>query len=262
MIGTVLLVGIILIIINTYWICLEYEYGYYDFPIVTCIIDIVIGIIGLILCLCTEDTWKVIGIMGMVNLGIFVVSNIIYYVLDEMYCIFIDTCSSIYAIIALICIVVFVVINICTNSSNSTEVENIPTSNIVAVETPTIDVKYYELLSASDINLENTNEPDMLMYMPSKEGNYYQFYYADKNEEGEVIAKPYKVMEADVELIIQSNGVEDATSDYLLETTTTYYEEDRSKRPAEKIVVSSETEYKLYLRDITFKNMIVVGNSK
>ena len=72
---------------------------------------------------------------------------------------------------------------------------------------------------------------------------------------------PFEICENDVKIIVDSNGAEEVTEDYLLKTTTTYYGEYKNAKENEKVVISSEVEYKLYLREATFENMTIVTDS-
>ena len=267
MLGWVLIAGFILSSLNVLLICGDYdERNGKKFPVVAFFVSLIIFCISLVLFKCGEGIWKIIAVLGMLNFGAIVVALLIFLIITELLKFKVKTSAGIYFVIYMIALVAVLISNLsdvpAPNLATESPFVYYNPANIVAVETPLVQEKHYELLNASDINSMNNDEPDMLMYVPSANGNYYLFYYAAQNEEGEIIARPFKIFEDEVEVIIESNGVEEATSDYLVETTIQYYNENRNKKPAEKLIYLTEKEYKLYLRDVTFKNMIIVGSSK
>lgn len=242
-------IAICYLVINAIWLWLHYDEEY-TLSIPNCIYNVIVFVLGILLFLFADNGWKDFGLISLLNSVSYFVSFIIALILQKFSFYDYDEshmglfCAS-YGLAIGIVIIFYIII---------------PYSNIVSIETPTIENKYYELLSGSSVQSDG-NDEDILFYIPSNAGNYYMFYYAMENEYGEIAAVPYKIAENQVELIIASNGVEAANSDYLLETITTYYQEDRNKEPAEKIVLSSKKECKLYISESTLKNMIVATDS-
>ena len=89
------------------------------------------------------------------------------------------------------------------------------------------------------------------------EESFYKIYYPGTNAEGENIAISKTVKESETEVVLCPD---DMQSEYLLETIITqqYMERKRGRNPKEQYFEDVLRKYKLYVRESTFNNKVVL----
>ncbi len=196
--------------------------------------------------------------IGIVVLG-FLMANIVVFILLAIFGVIWEDYTP-NAMVIIICLIHFLTTIVGPIYIYNTFVAKGPTqaeidANIVTIEEPLIEEKRYDILAGSDI--EFIDGDFNLGYGKVNSQSYYKIYYPEKRvEDGETIIVPMKLPANDVELVLLD---ETAEYDYLIEIKTRYYKEDRNKEPYEKIFTKTVTKYKLYIRDVSFTNSVMIN---
>ena len=132
--------------------------------------------------------------------------------------------------------------------------------NIVKIEEPVVTETKYEILGGSDTTRISGYVYGGIYYTrgSSSENSYFKVYIPCKNSDGETVVMPYTMRESDVTVILMPTA--EAGPEYLLQTVTTYYKEDRNKEPAELLVDKRVVTNKLYVNESTFSGMKIDGD--
>jgi len=134
---------------------------------------------------------------------------------------------------------------------------------IFPIGNPTVEEVRYDILGGNDTTEVNGGVSGHFWHGfgsvsgSISEYSFYKIYYLGTNVEGENIAIPKTVKESETEVVICPDDME---SEYLLEIVTTqqYMERKRFREPEEQYFEDVSRRYKLYLRESTFNNKVVL----
>lgn len=149
------------------------------------------------------------------------------------------------------------VLGFCSN------VAGLTSEGVFTIGNPTIEETRYEILGGNDTTRVSGSVSGYLYCGGGSisgsiwEDSFYKIYYLGTNAEGENIAIPKNVKESETEIVLCPNDTE---SEYLIETVTTqqYMERKWGRNPEEQYFEDVSYKYKLYVRESTFNNKVVL----
>jgi len=199
-----------------------------------------------------------LGLISMINvvwLVITIVIAIVLVVLDRYYWVYdVDITGACFTLL----IVAFIIYGVVDLKMNPP-----PPDGIFTIGNPTVEEVRYDILGGNDTTVVNGDVSGHFFYGFGSvsggvsEDRVKKIYYPGTNAEGENIAIPKTVKESETEIVLFSD---DTASEYLLEIVTTqqYMERKRFREPQEQYFEDVSRRYKLYLRESTFNNKVVL----
>ena len=136
-------------------------------------------------------------------------------------------------------------------------------NGIFSIGNPTVEEIRYDILGGNDMTLVNGSVSGHFFHGYGSvsgsisEDSFYKIYYPGTNADGEKIAIPKIVKEIETEVVICPD---DMQSEYLLEIVTTQQYMER-KYQKEQYFEDVSRRYKLYVRESTFNNKVVLDGN-
>ena len=198
-----------------------------------------------------------LGLISMINVIWLVLTIVIAIVLDvwQRICWWSDDVIEVGCILLLSVGLIYGIVDLKMNPP--------PPDGIFPIGNSTVEEVRYDILGGNDTTMVNGGVSGYFFHGIGSvsgsisEESFYKIYYPGTNAEGENIAIPKTVKESETEVVLCPD---DMQSEYLLETITTqqYMERKRGRNPKEQYFEDVLRKYKLYVRESTFNNKVVL----